>query len=436
MARQSTTYSTFLTRWCALVGIPTDRLTTELAASANAGFNNAINDMWQRGPWMEVCPTEARFCGNQLSYGNNLANSAYWTTTAVTPTANATYNPLDGRQTATKVLETSATSAHKLVQSNVNFFPNTNYQITAYIRPNGRNYAQISVYDGASTYSAFYNLSTGAVGTTSGVTGSTIGQQPNGFWLCQFTFTSSATANSSGTYTVSVSTDGSTLSYAGDATKGLYVWGAVVQQTGNVSQNELVLPWDQAGETEIDAVFDVYKTNPVGSSYPPKQTFELTPNGVQLIFGTWTTYYVNGVLQQNLYGTVPCSPVYVYFRKVCPAYSGDDYSATATYAVDDQIYYDGDYWKCIVATTAGQSPDTTPNSWERLVIPATFLDFCTFNAYGDWLISDGQLEKAQAAYAIAQSKMDDQFDIFERQGGQVLPMNVGTHLTARAAYYH
>jgi hypothetical protein len=41
----------------------------------------------------------------------------------------------------------------------------------------------------------------------------------------------------------------------------------------------------------------------------------------------------------------------------------DEYDATVTYAIDDEVYYDGGYYTCIQAGT-GQSPDTETAYWE------------------------------------------------------------------------
>ena len=77
-------YSDFLTSWGSLVGIPSTRITTELASVANTVFNTAINQMWSEGPWLDICPNgEARFVGNRLTYTNDLSKTAYWTANAV-----------------------------------------------------------------------------------------------------------------------------------------------------------------------------------------------------------------------------------------------------------------------------------------------------------------------------------------------------------------
>lgn len=439
MGRAVSHYSDFLTSWAALIGAPTSRITTEVAGTANALFNTAMQEIWGRGPWLEITPYgEARFAGDRLTYPNDLSQSSVWTTTAVTATANSVANPADGFTTASKLLETSATSAHKVVQAVTTFFPSTGYTVSFYGRPNGRSYVQLAVSDGVTTYSAFFNLLTGTVGTTANFTTTSIGQQPNGFWLCQATFTANAAATSSGSYTISLSTDGSTLSYAGDTAKGVYLWGNLVQQTTNVPLNDSVIPWDQTGENAIDVLYNAWATNPSASNAPVQLTYELTTNGIQLINATpyQYTYYLNGVAQSSVYGVCPATPVFLYYRKVTPSWTGSTYSATATYSVNDQIYFtdssgNGDYYKCIVATTAGQSPSTTATSWSVISIPGTFFQYALYQSYADWLISDGQMEKAGQAYGIAQAKMDDAFDSLERQMQQVMPLKMQTHVSTQ-----
>lgn len=432
-------YSDFLNSLASLVGIPATRITTELAGTFQTLFNTAMQGMWVQGPWVEITPRgEARFAGNRLSYCNDLSKTASWTATAVTITANSVQNPADGAITSSKMMETAANSAHKVVQNVTTFYPSTEYAVSFYGRPNGRSYVQLAVSDGVTTYTAFFNLVTGTVGTTTNFDTTTIGQQPNGFWLCRATFTANAAATTSGTYTMSLSSDGTTLSYAGDVTKGAYLWGNLVQQVSNVPLNDSLLPWDQLGENVIDAIYDVYAASPMSIQNPIRLSYNLTPGGIQIINASPVAYqyYVLGVAQQSIFGAVPSNPIFLYYRKACPSFTGDTFDATATYAVDEQMYFvnsigNGDYYKCLVATMAGQDPDDTPASWQVLTIYDTFFQYAIYQAYGDWLIADGQLDKATGAYTIAQKKMDDQFDLRERQEGDVLPMKVQTHLTAQ-----
>jgi hypothetical protein len=433
-------YSAFLTAWANLVGIPPDAILESEATVANTGFDSAMEEIWIAGPWLDTCPRgEARFYGNSLTYGNDPSVTTAWTNTALTITKNSVVNPADGRTTGAKLIETAATSTHKIVQSSINFFPSTDYTVTAYVRANQRSWVQLSVSDGATTHSCFYDVSTGVVGTASNTTTTAIAQQPNGFWLCQFTFTSATTATAAGTYSLLISTDGSTTSYAGDTSKGLYCWGLLMQQSSVVGQDSALIRFDQTGEAVIDTVFDVYKNNPFGVANPVPQAYTLTTAGIQLINGTFSSYYVNGVNQSNIYGISPANPVWVYYRKAVPDFSGSVYDAADTYAVNEQIYFtsaDGtsDFWKCLVATTAGQSPTTTPTSWEIIPLYQPFFNFCLYKAYGDWLIADGQMEKATGAYAIAQRRMDAEFDKRERQEGDVMPCKFQTHLTSRSSW--
>lgn len=360
----------------------------------------------------------------------------------LTLTANAIQNPADGEITATKAMETATLGVHSVYQAVATFYPNTSYKVSFYARPNGRAWQRISVSDGSNIIrSAFFNTSTGQVGTTVGFSTVTMAQQPNGFWLCQATFTASASANTTGAYTLQLSNDGSTLVYTGSASKGAFFWGALVQQTSNTPVQDLVLSWDQLGEDSIDVVYNIWPCSPFANNYPSQFGYNITPQGIQVINGTPYQYvnYQNGVAQNNLYGAPPNNPIFVYYRKNCPQYTGDVFDATLTYAVDDQVYFTasdgyGDFYKCIVATTAGQSPTTTPASWQRITLFDTFLQYCIYQAFGDWLISDGQFDKAQSVYGIAEGKMMDAMDKNERQMDVMSPLKVSTHLTSRPAY--
>jgi len=411
-----------------------------MGASLNALFNTSIGKFWGQAPWLETSPYgEARFLGNRLTYPNNLTKTANWTATAVTLTANSVANPADGGVTASKMMETGASSAHKVVQTVATFYPSTNFKVSFYARPNGRSHVYLSVTDGVTTYTAFFNVTAGTVGTTANFTTTTIAQQPNGFWLCTATFTADAAATTSGSVTVQLSSDGSTLSYTGDTAKGAYVWGVLAQQTTNVPVQDNTLAWDQTGENSINVIYDVFATPPFSSNLPARLGYNLTPNGIQIVNGAPYYYpnYASGVAQNSIYGAPPQNPIYIYYGKTAPSFTGSTFSATATYAVDDQVYYTntaghGDYWKCIVATSAGQDPDDTPTSWELITLYEVFLDLCLYQVLGDWLISDGQMEKAAGAYAIAETRRLDVMDMNERQM-QVMPvMKVSTHVTSRS----
>jgi hypothetical protein len=420
-----------LINWSSYTAVPATQKT-----ALKQYYNNASDNGWIASNWLAVCPNgEARFVGNQGQYPNNLSVTTYWTATATTVTKNSIANPADGRVTASRLLETTANSEHKVLQS-LTFLPNATYQLTCYARPIGGRYLYLTANDGANTYSAFFDVVNGTVGATSATCTSpaTISQFANGFWVCNIFFTSASTAGA-GTYGPAMSTDGSTISYVGDAAKGLYVWGNVLTQTTYSTPTTLLISNDQLGEEFIDAVFQVYQTNPVGAGYPVPQGFEMMPDGIQII-GT-NAWVWNGWLWTFPTWYTAGYPLYLYYRKGKPSYSGADYSAIATYAVGQQILFTDssgvmNFWKCIVATTAGQSPDTTPNSWEILLLPEFLFQYVVYASYADYLRMDAQFEKASGADALSQAELDRAHDREERQMGIQLPFRVQTHVSNQA----
>lgn len=426
-------YSTYLKKMAALVGIPPTRITTELAAVWNVHFDTAIQRAWKLSNWIDLCPFgEARFVGNQLEYPNDLSKTAYWTSAFVTSTypAAGIPNPQDGRINVSKVTETATTAGHAVAQAST-FLPNVQYRVSAWLRPNGRDYAVLSAIVGGVTIEAAFYFPTATVYSTSNCT-ATCGQQAAGFQLCTMSFTTSATA-ASGTVYAYLSTDGTTNSYLGSTSKSMYVWGFLCTQTSDIGQDSQLLEWDQLGENEIECVFQVYQTNPTASQYPQIQSYVEVPGGIQMISGLVTQYYVNGIAQNQIFGAPPINPCYLYYRRKCPEYTGVEFDATDTYAVGEQIYFvnsigEGNFYKCIVATSAGQDPDDTPSKWELIEIPEVLFWNALYQSFADWLISDGQQDKAVGMYAVADSKLQDEFDRQERQMGRVMPWIVSTHL--------
>lgn len=442
MSTRLVPYSKFTTRMAALTGIAEADIPTSTADAWNSFFNSAMLDIWTRANWLDICPRgEARFLGNRLSYPNDTSVSATWTNTALTITAKSVENPADGATNASKMMETAANSNHKIVQTVSTFYPSQSYKCSFYFRPNGRTDVQISVSDGVTTHSAFYSsASGGSVGTKANTTATSIAEQPNGFWLCTMSFDADAAATTSGTYSILLSTNGSTVSYAGDTAKGIYIWGNLVQQTSDVPISDYLLSYEQTGEEVIEAVFECYASSPFTNTYPTRLGYELTDSGIQVLNSAPTpySYYVNGVVQSSVFGSPPNNPIFIYYRKRVPDFTGSAYSATATYAVGDQIFFTAadstkDYWRCVVATAAGESPTTTAASWSKRAIYEPLFQYVLRQSYADWILSDGQMEKAVGAVQLAEGAMLNFLDVQERQQGFVAPLRVATHLSSRAA---
>lgn len=410
-------YSDYLNSVAALIGIEVADLETPELTILNAHFNRAIRKVWEMNNWIDVSPyAEARFPTNLIDFFNDYTQ-AVWTQTAVTVTANSIQNPLDIRVNAQKVLETTATSAHGVSQA-VAFIPNFTYQFSFYTRSAGRNWAYVSVNDGGATATGFFNISAGQIGTATGnATQLAIQLLPNGWYVCNISFTSSATAGT-GSLSVQTSTDGATTSFAGSATAGIYLFGVVGSQSSYPAPGNFYIPYAQDGETAIDVLFDCWNTNPTGFLPGYRSGYQLTQYGIQLI-------------------SVTCAqPVYLYYRQQRPIFTGNAWSSSSTYAASNTVYYTtnagpADYYTCVTTTTSGQSPDTTPASWAVIAIPYVFFPYCVYNSYGDWLQVEGQTAKAVAMYGYAQSCIDDEADKQERQQGFVQPIKIYTHVTSQ-----
>ena len=122
-----------------------------------------------------------------------------------------------------------------------------------------------------------------------------------------------------------------------------------------------------------------------------------------------------------------------------PDFFGDTYDSTDTYAVDEQVYFtdsDGtsDFYKCIAAASAGDTPATDPDKWSKLQIPDSLFWPTMLNAFGDWLVSDGQSEKAALHYRMAQGRLDDAIDRQSRQQARDFVFRVNTHTTSQSRY--
>lgn len=428
-------YQTFLDTmggligWSSYTALPATQVT-----SLQAYYNSNASEGWISNNWLAVCPNgEARFVGNQGQYPNDLSNTTYWTATGLTPTKNSLANPADGKVSATKCLELVPSTAHNELQS-YTYIPSTTYQLTSYWRPIGGRYGYFSANDGVNTYSAFVSP-LGVLGTysTNMTAVPSVSQSANGFWIVNLYFTSASTAGA-GNYGPASSSDGSTLTYAGDAAKGFYSWGNVLTQTAYSAPTALLIPNDQLGEDFIDACFQVWQQSPVAQGAAVPQGFQMMPDGVQII-GT-NSWIWNGWMWTFPMWYTAGYPVFLYYRKGCPDYSGLAFSTTTSYTVDTQILYNDatngyDFWKCVVATSANDSPASAPTKWTELQLPEFLFNYVTYSSFADYLRMDAQVEKAQMMDAQAQEYLDNQSYRQELGMGIQPPLRMQTHLNSQ-----
>jgi hypothetical protein len=155
-------------------------------------------------------------------------DNAAWTKTRSSITSNTIVAP-DGTLTGDKLVEdTTASNTHQVSQSASLTAGTHTYSIFA--KAGERSVLQTFRSNlNIDLFTHTFNLSTG---TASG-TGASIVSVGNGWYLC----ISTVTVNTTGSTGINFSTNnGSTNSYTGNGTSGLYLWGAQLEQSSSVGE--------------------------------------------------------------------------------------------------------------------------------------------------------------------------------------------------------
>ena len=161
------------------------------------------------------------WAGHNLLTNSESFDASAWIKAGSAVTANATVAP-NGTTTADKLLELGGTSFHGLYQGGgaLTSIPVT---FSVFVKGDlGRDWVRIS-YDGGGSKTAWFNVTNGTIGTVNaGLTTLPPQLVGNGFYLIQISFTGAASGNVAIGPAISDGVD----SYAGDASKGVTIWGA------------------------------------------------------------------------------------------------------------------------------------------------------------------------------------------------------------------
>lgn len=439
---RTSSISGIVSETCSLIGVDAgDLQSTETTILANF-MNKGLRHAWESQNWIDICPYgEVRFPINfnwdpNFSQGSTFPYT--YPLTNLTLTANAIVNPLDNRTTAASFLETSATGYHNFSPGTFNNAvilgqANANYIMTGYARPNGRNWLYVLVGDAAgNSCSAFLNFSGASpvVGTItqSGFTGTqaAVALCGNGFYKWSVSFQSAANTSQLSQPTLAFSKDGifANLSYAGSTSAGMYMWGVTFYLAQNLVPASYYIPWSQLGETAIDStsLFDCWSGDPNNGILPARVNYNLTQNGFIII------------------GPSSIGPVWIWYRPQRPAIPTAIFNAATAYVTGQMFQYTSTAqltsgvtqgYTVTTATSAGQTPDSNASLFQQIFIPYILSSYMAWYAYACWLLTEGQAAKAQGAFAMAQSFLDDENDKQERQAGWLMPWRVNTHVTSQ-----
>jgi hypothetical protein len=179
-----------------------------------------------------------------------------------------------------------------------------------------------------------------------------------------------------------------------------------VTQSGGDEGNYIAL--NQAGETEIGEVFQVYNKSPKNNQDVQELTWYLSENGIQ-------------IAESN-------TAVFVQFRKTVPQFTGEAYAQTSSYAAPQQVYDTtiGNFYEANQAVASGSdnSPSAQPSLWDLVSIPIIFLDYLIRGTYADYLRHNGELDRARVAESDARSSLDHELFKLHQQQGQTTRMDV------------
>jgi hypothetical protein len=164
---------------------------------------------------------------SNLLLQSSALDNASWTTFRSSVTANATTSP-DGGTNAEKLIQQSGENDGGGVYQSLTIANATAHTYSFFAKAAGYNFTYARVSNSPSDFSAWFNLSTGVVGTTTGgVTSSSIVSYGNGWYRCSMTFTSAGTSAIPHIYIANA--DGSAQTPGADGVKGIFAYGAMLE---------------------------------------------------------------------------------------------------------------------------------------------------------------------------------------------------------------
>jgi hypothetical protein len=156
-------------------------------------------------------------------------DNAEWEKTNTTITANATTSP-DGYTNADALFETTTNDWHRLYDNGISVTSGTAYTCSLFVKPNGRDWVSIEFFAGGGGFNGsrvWFNIANGTIGTTqTGITAK-IENYGNGWYRISATQTAAATTTGYILYLLATA-DG-VVTYAGDVTKGAFVYGGMTE---------------------------------------------------------------------------------------------------------------------------------------------------------------------------------------------------------------
>ena len=193
----------------------------------------AVRQRLAGAPQDPIPPTERWDLSAETSPHNLLTqsetlDSADWTKSNTTVTADMTTNPEDGTTDADALIEDSNDTTHYAAQLLGSLPAGAIYAFPVWLQDNGRTWAKVELNGPAFDMNpeAWVDLSGNAIGTTNGVGAADL-TEVGGGWHRAWIVATTDNADTAEARIYTADADGSD-SYVGDGSSGLYVWGVQV----------------------------------------------------------------------------------------------------------------------------------------------------------------------------------------------------------------
>jgi hypothetical protein len=161
---------------------------------------------------------------NLLTYSEQFDNAA-WTKLNTSITANATTAP-DGTATADKFVENALAGVSHQAYQTLTVIASTSYTVSVYAKAAERGWIAIDlVHSGVSNNVSYFDISTGALGSSTAGNSATIAPVGDGWYRCTVTRTMAA-GQTSLPLGIFLATGNGVIVYTGDGASGAYIWGA------------------------------------------------------------------------------------------------------------------------------------------------------------------------------------------------------------------
>lgn len=170
-------------------------------------------------------------------------------------------------------------------------------------------------------------------------------------------------------------------------------------QTWNDDEGNPLLP--------IGAYLQAWDRDPRITTKKRQLRFDLNQQGAVFTLGQ-ERWPCNGALAY----------VWLVYRLRIPNLLGEVWDETVVYASGQQTYFQdpttqvGNFYTATTTTNAGDSPDSVPESWTVIPLPAFLKNYLIVGGYGDWAGDAG-------ASGDAASLLELEVDILQRQEQQV-----------------